>query len=158
MKQQLAHMREQVVRTERKSLAEVEGWKAWALALEDWEEESPRSSSSGRPHHDRESVPKTRGQAEKDEEVTRMCMLKAEVEEMSQMLRQREEEHEEEKARLHAYCTELEEQAAQAMEETVHAQVNDTLNRWSVFLSLAFVSASTWTHSLHSFPFPHPST
>lgn len=125
MKQQLARLREQVIRTERKRLAEVEGWKARALALENGEKESPRGSRSSRrrPQQDRELVEKTRGQAEEEEEEASVWMLKAEVEEMSELLRQREEEHKEEKARLHAFCTDLEEQAAQAMEETVHAQV-----------------------------------
>jgi hypothetical protein len=157
MKQQLARLREQVVRTERESLAEVEGWKARALTLENGEEdEESRGSSRRRPQHDRVLVAKTRGQAEKEEEEARVWMLKAEVEEMRGLLRQREEEHEEEKARLHAYGMELEEQAAQAMEETVHAQVK-VLSCRSACVS-SCLNSSIYIHALTplhpSFPLP----
>lgn len=115
IKQQLARLRDQVVMTERKGLTEVT-----ALVSEDGEE---GFKSRRRPHHDRDLEVKTKRQAEKETEEARVWMLKAEIKEMSQFLRQREEEHEEEKTRLQAYCIELEEQVAEAMEEAVHAQV-----------------------------------
>lgn len=100
-------------------------------------------------YHEQELAQKTRGQAGKEEEKAREWMLKAEVEGISELLRQREEDHEEEKARLHAYCIDLEEQASQATEDAAHAQVN-VVNRLRTceFQSFA-VSATLRDHASH---------
>lgn len=115
IKQQLARLRKQVFMTELKGLAEIS-----ALVSENGEE---GFKSKRRPQHGVNLVAKTQMKVGKEAEEAMVWMLKAEVEEMNQSLKQREEEHEEEKTHLQAYCIELEDHVATAMEQAELAQV-----------------------------------
>ncbi|GAB5034329.1 Hypothetical protein NocV09_01801040 [Nannochloropsis oceanica] len=114
IKQQLARLRKQVFMTELKGLAEIS-----ALVSENGEE---GFKSKRRPQHGVNLVAKTQMKVGKEAEEAMVWMLKAEVEEMNQSLKQREEEHEEEKTHLQAYCIELEDHVATAMEQAELAQ------------------------------------